>query len=460
MSLAAFPVDPALPGLQIASDHEEMRELLRRHLRPLPTNGWDIRDCRLSRVHYHRGDRCTLRYTLRLVEPRTGRERSQWATGLICADDRAGRIWRKLRAADPRQEVPQAFATFEPLSLIPDLEMLVQIFPYDRHLPTLLRLTAVPLPDLEPLFLSQFGSGDWRIETWSNEPVQYRPGRVAVLRHTVQAREALLATSEKKRFYVKVYRDEEEAEQAHRVLQLLRDRARVGGVTVAEPIAYLSGLRALVLGEVFGTSLQEILLQRQDAPAAVRKAARALAGFQREPVAGLRHHRLQDEVAALKRAGQFLEWACPHLRAQVEAIVSAVVADLDEVPPGPTHRELRTDHIFLDGGRLALIDLDSCAAADPLLDPARVLADLAGLSLRLDLADDGRWKAAARVFAEEYLRDAPGPWRNRLFLHYAGAVLKEAVDFFRHQEPHWPENIATLVEEARDALSRRVLWAA
>src|SRR2546426_12630183 len=80
-----------------------------------------------------------LQYTLRLVEPGTGRERSQWVSGVIYAEDRAGRIWRKLRTAHPEQEGPQAFLTFEPVSFIPDLSMLVQGFTYDRRLP------AVPL---------------------------------------------------------------------------------------------------------------------------------------------------------------------------------------------------------------------------------------------------------------------------------------------------------------------------
>jgi hypothetical protein len=129
------------------------------------------------------------------------------------------------------------------------------------------------------------------------------------------------------------------------------------------------------------------------------------------------------------------------------------------VPASPTHRELKTDHIFLDGSRLGVVDLDSYATADPLLDPARLLADLAGLS-RGCAAADGRWENAARDVAEQYLHGAPPAWRDRLFLQYAGALLKEALDFFQHQRPEWPEHVDSLVEEARNSLSRTATWAA
>jgi hypothetical protein len=455
MSLETLPADPALPVLGIAGDEEQMLDLFRRHLRPLPATGCDIEDCRVSRIHYHRADRCALRYTLRLVERETGRERSQWVTGLIYAGDRGARVWKKLRGADPLREVPDAFRTFEPLSFIPDLEMVAQVFPYDRHLPMLSRLTIDHPPDLEPVFLGQFGPGDWRIEACSVEPIQYRVGRAAVLRYDVDARTGSATTSENKRFYAKVYRREEQGRRAHHVLQMLWDGPRAGaGLTVAKPVAYLGDLRTLVQEEVPGTSLQQILVQGGDG-SAVRQTARALSGFRRRRIAGLPHHPLHSEVAALRAASELLRWACPQLRGQVETLVDNVVARVNDVSPEPTHGELKTAHIFLSGDVLGVVDLDSCAGSDPVLDPARVLADLAGLPLRLGIADDGPWKAAAHTFAEEYLRGVPKAWRGRLVPHYAGALLKEAVDFFRHLEPCWPEKVPMLIEEAEEALTRR-----
>lgn len=458
MSLEVFS-DPSLPQLQIASDPGQMLEVFRRHLRPLTKKAYRIQDCLLSRVRvrYRRaGPRCVLQYTLHIVETETGRERSQWVTGVIYAKDRSDRIWQKLRAADPVQEFPGVFLTFEPVSFIPDLRMLVQVFPYDRRLPTLPLLMAGPSPDLEPLLLTRFGPGDWRVEAWNIEPIRYRAELGAVLQYTVQTRDAATYRREEKRFYVKVYRGEE-GEQTYRVLQALWERAdaKGEGFTVGRPIAYLSGLHILVQEEAPGTSLREVLLQGRGTASAVRQVARALAVFNQDDVVTARHHLLQDEVAVLERVGKLLQWSCPHLKEEVEAIVGAVATGLEEVPLGPTHRDLKTDHILLDGDRVVFIDLDSFAGADPVLDPAALLANLAALPSLFPLSQR-RVRTAARVFTEEYFAHVPRAWRSRLPLHYAGAVLKVAVGFFQRQEPRWPEKIAAMVEEARNSLAGRV----
>src|SRR2546426_4572567 len=176
MNLEAFPADPGLPQLKIASDPGLMREVFREHLCPLPGRVYQIQDCLLSWVRYLRGVRCILQYTLRLVEPGTGRERNQWVSGVIYAEDRAERMWRKLRAAHPGQEVPQAFLTFEPVSFIPDLNMLVQVFPYDRRLPALPLLMTRPSPDLETLFFSPFAGEPVGTEGRKPGPVRDRDG--------------------------------------------------------------------------------------------------------------------------------------------------------------------------------------------------------------------------------------------------------------------------------------------
>ena len=445
MSVEPLPADPALPALRQASDGDEMLELLRRHLRPV-SQRYEIEGCRLSRIHYHRGDRCGLRYTLRLVDRETGRERSQWVTGLIYAGDRAARVWRKLTASDPRRETPQAFPPFEPLAFVPELELIAQVFPYDRHLPALPRLTVAPPPDFEPHFLAELGAGDRQLASWTVAPVQYRIGRAAVLRYEVE-------DGAGKSFYAKVYRREEQAERARGVLRALADRREGGAAfTVPKPLAYVSELRTLVQEEAPGTPLRQLVSAGDDG-SAVRRAAHALSAFRRGPVAGLPRHGLDGEVAALKAASELLGVACPKVAGRLRAVVAAVAARLDEVPAELTHGELKTSHVFLSGDGVAVVDLDSCAASDPVLDPARLLADLAGLRLRAP--DEGRWQAAGDAFAEAYLSAAPRAARRRLVPHYAGALLKEAVDFFRHLEPCWPEKVPMLIEKAEDALSRR-----
>src|SRR5687767_11967877 len=56
----AFPVDPDIPQLAIASDPGLMLEVFRTYLRPLTRETYHIQDCQVSRIRYRRGTRCVL----------------------------------------------------------------------------------------------------------------------------------------------------------------------------------------------------------------------------------------------------------------------------------------------------------------------------------------------------------------------------------------------------------------
>ena len=450
-----FLADPALPGLVIAGDPEAMLDVFQRHLRSFG-RPHRLRYCRLSRVRYRRADRCVLQYTLGLVEPDTGRERSEWVTGVMHAGDRTRRIWDKLRSADLGR-IPHAFTTFEPFSFVPDLGMLVQAFPYDRRLPTLPLLMAGPPPELEPSLLARFGPGDWHAVAWNVEPIRYRAGLGATLRLTARARNPATGEARDGRFYVKIYRDEEEGEQTNRTLRAFWEAADGEGFGVGRPIAYSGDLRALLQEEAPGVSLREILLRDREWPVPTREAAAALAALHLSCAPTTRRHRSQDEVAAIERTGNLLRWSCPQLGERISAAVGAVTAGLGEAPTAPTHRDLKPEHILLNGDRPYLLDLDWFAEADPLLDCAGLLAGLASMPLRFDVPRK-RSQKAARAFAGEYFARVPRAWHDRFPVSYAGAVLKEAVGFFRRQEPGWPDKVAILVREAEDSLAGTVPW--
>src|SRR5215217_7525938 len=215
MSAGSFPTDPAFPQLKIATDAGLMKQTFRTHLRPVGGKVYDIEDCRFIRLRYREDSRCYLLYTLRLVEPDTGRERDVQVTGLIYAEkDKAEQTWRKLKATDPQQEIPDAWLTLEPVSFV---------------------------PELEPVLLGRFGPGDWRVEVWNTEPVRYREQRGAVLRYTARVRNAGTGRRREKSFYAKVHRHEK-GEQTYQALRALwrRTSANGEGFTVVRPLAYLS----------------------------------------------------------------------------------------------------------------------------------------------------------------------------------------------------------------------------
>ena len=307
--MSGAPTNPSLPQLEVVMDPERMREVFQEHLRPLDGKAYRVLECRISYMRHREGRRCMLHYDLRLREIGAEREWSQLVTGTIFAGGRTRRLWEKLRRQEQRRADPGSTSTFEPFSYISDLDMLVQVFPYDRRLPALPLLLEAPPPDLESLLLARFGRGEWQMEAWDVQPVRYRVGSRATLQFTVRARDAVTGRAKDMRFYAKVYSREEEGGQTYRVLRQLWDRAAgagAAGFTVGRPIAYLSGLRALIQGEVAGTPLNDVFLRGADASSVVREVAEALAALHLGDVVPPRFHRLRDEVARLERAGEVL----------------------------------------------------------------------------------------------------------------------------------------------------------
>src|SRR5215207_5054232 len=86
MSVGSFAADPAFPQLKIATDPALMKQTFRTHLRPVGGKVYDIQNCRLVRLRYRQGSHCFLLYTLRFVEPDTGRERDVQVSGIIYAE--------------------------------------------------------------------------------------------------------------------------------------------------------------------------------------------------------------------------------------------------------------------------------------------------------------------------------------------------------------------------------------
>jgi hypothetical protein len=449
------PTDPTLAQVEVARDPELMREIFQRHLRPLGEETYRVRECRISRAHYLRATRRILRYTLRLEESATGRERIELLTGVMYAEGgRARREWQELQRPEPGRAIPYALLTFEPFFFIPELEMLVQVFPYDHQLPSLPILMAGPPPTLEPLVLARFGEGDWRTEAWDVEPVRYRTGARMTLRLRVRVRNRTTGQLAERCFYAKVYREEEDGERTYEVARKLWEKTEAGGegFSLGRPVAYLSDLRSLVQEEVPGSSLYDVLLREKEATPVAHRAARALAALHLdEDVPRPRRPRpsKEDFDRRLKGIGTTL-------RREIQEIVGAVIAGFEaKAPVAPTHGDLHLRHILLHGGRPALIDLDAFAEGDPLLDTALILSDLAAMPLDSPLPR-ARARKASQAFVEEYFAHVPESWRDGFPTRYARAVLKRAANISRRQSsqmPGWPDKVEALIKEAKSSLA-------
>ena len=427
-------------------------------MQPLNEVIYRLRGCRIFHFRYQQAlHRCMLQYSLRISEDGTGRGWDQWVTGTFDAQGRTRRAWKKLQRSVPGHILAGHSSGFALFSYITDLDMLVQVFPFDRQLSALGYL-ATDLPaELEPLLLERFGPGGWHTHTWDIQSVRYVAELRATQRSTMRARNAATSRMGEKSFYTKIYKDREEGERTFRMLRTLSEEngAEQEGFGVPRPVAYLNSLRTLVQEEASGLSIQDIMLRGDETVPGVRKTARALATLHLGEVRAPRRHRLQDEIALLRKNACLVAMTRPHLGPEIEKIIDAVTSGLEEVPPSPIHGDPNLEHILLDGERLFLLDLDRFAEADPVLDTARVVAGFTTMPHEFSFPRD-RARAAAQIFAEEYFLHVPGSWRTRFPLHYAGAILKSAGGGLRNRDPAWSEKLGALVEEARRSVAGEI----
>ena len=453
-SLDAYPIDAAFPQLEIASVPSLMLEIFRAHLTPARGKTCRILECTPFRFRCRQSTaRCVLVYTLRVADLATGRQWDQWVTGLIYADEgEAQRRWRNLRQAEAVNDMPSAWRCFEPVSYIPDLEMVVELFPYDRRLPQLSRVLNGATRDLDPLLLERLGPGTWEPGEGIIEPKRYRSELGAVLRYALPARDRECGRSAEASCYLKVYRNGR-GRETFEFMRSWSDRgARASReYSLVEPLAYMDDLRTLVLEEAHGTSLHEILAGGGDPVAPARAVARALAAFHRDDLPLARCHTLDDQLDQLRRSSSLIQWACPEVRSEVRGITAAVVAELEEAEPAPFHRDLGADHVFVSDPRVTFVDIDSMALGDPVRDPARLTAHIASTA-SLGAADD-RLRAATTAFVEEYFGDVPRSWRKRFRPHCVGAFVEVAAGIFRSQGTGWRERVHRAAADARRALA-------
>jgi len=455
----AFPFDPDFPALKIASDPALMLEVFRTHLKPVAGKAFHIAECIPVRFRCRQsGSRCVLQYALRFEE-RTGesanrRSGETWVTGMLYAEPgRAEQLLAELKAEDLARSIPESLLTFEPLTFIPDLQMLVQVFPFDRRLPSLPRVLSGPWPELQQRLLARFGPGRWQIQAHTVEPLRYRTELGGVVRYTLCARNGTASRSETKRFYAKVYRGQR-GEETHQLFRQLcgNTGAARKDFTVVNPVAYCDERSCLVLEEAGGCSLQDVFLNGGASRAAARRVARAVAAFNQSDLHPVHRHTRADQVGVLTRAAALVRWACPAAAPRLDQVVDEVSARLEEVTGAPVHWDLKTDHIFLGAERVTFVDLDTVALADPVRDPAHLLAHIVcRVGFRTVPAETAR--GAGRAFVEEYFAHVPARWRQRLIVQYAAALVETAGGIFRRQSPQWLERVTAAVEEAHGVLA-------
>ena len=409
-----------------------MREVLQRHLGQAGDSALLVRECRIANTRRRDGSRGTVEYELSLQRLSSGQTWEQRVTGVSFGADRTRRVWDSLRQGRAPGVGYGHAPDLPAFAYVPELDLLLQVFPHDHRLPALAELMAGPPPDLAGTLLVEFGDGPWELTAWSAEPVQYRVDMRAILRLTVMARNRDGNLAERQ-FFAKIYRDANASRHAFEAQRAVSARAAAGSgiVAAARVIDYLEARRTLITEALPGIPLSKIVRRGDALDPAVRAAARAVAEFHQLDVQA-EARPIADEVARLREAEAFLAAERPDLAGIVRDIVRTVVVGLEDAPIGLIHGDLKPDHILVDGDRVALIDFDLTAAADPVADVAHLVAFLGKPQDRARVRNAEETDAAA-VFVEEYFAHAPPSWRERLPIYHAMTAIHKAVGLCRRR---------------------------
>ena len=414
--------------MAVVTDGERMREVIAQHLITPDAPPVAVVGCQVEFARS--GSRTLVQYRVTLRDPGGVADGTEVVGGVAYGEERTRYVWDWLQRQAPAPAA--AGRRLARVAYVPELDLLLQTFPFDHRLPALERLMSGPVPGLVDPLLAQFGPGDWRLEGWDAEPVRYRVDLRACVRLTVRASELRTGSAAERCFFAKIYGRAEEAERAWNIQREVAAALGVehGPLAVAPLAAYLPEARVLVQEEAPGVSLLDLLRapasETAGASIAVRRTARAIAALHRLGVAAPPHRialgRLDPQ--RLRRSTNVITAAradlAPEL-AEIEAGVLAGLAALGEAPAVPVHGDLKPGHVLFDHDRVIVLDLDKLAAGDAMQDVTSMLIHL-GRERRG--GKDAR--ALTRAFVTEYFADVPTGWEQRLAPHYAWALLGEA----------------------------------
>jgi len=427
--------DALLPTRDTAWDSHSMKSHFEAVLRTRSGESIRLDSCRLERFRYREGQRVVALYELRRKD--TSQAHAEWVTGVLYPGSKAKRLHSELRDRADRLPAKTANEVY-PAAFIDELDMAVQVYPLDRHLNSLERILNEPdgvisratAPDADAHGITS---------RWSASLARYRPLQSATFRYS---------SGDGETAYVKAYREGEDDKPHLRWTSIgtaLRDHV---GISTPEVMGRDEETGTLILTQARGQSLLDSLRRGMQPEIAGRLAAESLLllhNARELPLDG--EWRPETAIATAKRAAAFLHWAAPQLECEIATAERIALEAPDSGKRGPCHLDAKLDHLFFDGEKPALIDIDTMDVADPIVDIATVAARLQFLHLTESIAEPGCARAA-RTFVEAYSKSTRGAVNEAFRSHYANAVLQLALFTARHQRDNWMETVAGLLAHA------------
>jgi len=335
------------------------------------------------------------------------------------------------------------------VSFVDEMELLVQWYPADRHLPDIAAILAGAHLEFTRPLVEAYGADPAAAATPEIRSMRYRPGESGTLKISVPGVPAV---------FVKVYRHFD-ADAVQRPWSTLGEAATAsGGAFAVPPVAgVVAERRALAILPAPGRALDHLLAEGAYPADLARRAVDAILAFQRSGAVLERQWNVEDSMQGFRRAAGFVCWGEPSFAPRIERLGAEIERRFRQTVLRPAHLDLKPDHLFVDEAGLAtFIDVDSAGMADPMLDPAHLVA-------RLDLAPvpDAASGAPAAAFRQAFLTrmraEYPADLRANFAPAYALGAIKVALFQFQHLRPGWRASIDTILNRIETELADPVL---
>jgi len=360
----------------------------------------------------------------------------------------------EMQAEAARQGVAAPFKRL--VADVPELNMRVQISPLDPRFPQLVRLSNPELlsemiaqvcaaSDTPP---KQIPAGRYVVSQ-----VRYFPGRRHVLRYDRADGNGL------RTFFAKPYPGET-GREAFRLGRNIETwlASRLKDATSLHPLAYLPEEAAVLYPEVSGVALSKHM--RRPDPGLARwlvGAGVALSALHQVPQAlsgPMASYDFSAEISDTTKASSHVPVLLPRVGSAIQALLDQgheLSEKLLAEPACFTYGDFKSEHVWVGGSGMTLIDFDNCRWAEPACDIGKFLADLRFWFAAYN--QPGLEEAQAR-FLDGYARRWSPERLGRARLYEAVELVRMAVLRVPLCDDHWASRTEDLTGRAQAVMNQ------
>jgi len=467
-----------LPGLTTAFAATTMATRLQAALLGEENSRYQLVRCTPGKAAYLPEEGCTLRYEVIINDC----QQDEVLTPLVLA-----RIFPTLAAAEAylheklqplvvaMQGRPEIAPFAQPAALLPELNMVVHVFPLDGELPTLVSATdPAQMLHLFATALPVARDGQFTLETCQVALGHYGRRHRCVLRYVVDGHWVHNQLPGRQEVYAKVAADGR-GELVDQALTLLRRRLREFNSTVnfaiPQTLGYYPDLQLILLDAVPGKPRIASLLKEQTSEArngasdsltleqALETAATIVAHLHLSDIQLGRLRTLQDELADLQEVCQVARQLTPALALQLQEMINRLKPYLTQRPLAYcfSHGDYTHTQLIFDGLQSGLVDFDTVCQAEPALDLGQFqaylrLAAAKALSPAPDASPD-RADQLCTQFMKSYTQTMGYPdmttiqLLDRVAVYEVVSLLRIALHSWQKLKPVRLEQVMTILEE-------------